>query len=528
MEDRSACCLEHGASCEIRTELDRAHEELAASREELKTEKDRLCKLAVTTFSLLGEARVTDEGVQLSYFGDLTPEDKLGIKADGVFSDVNKVMAQIHPDDVENYRRNIEHSLATGEPLTVIYRASDGRGGWRWLKLRACCIEKKDNRFAQWLHDTVDITEQKEIEEELKKTVDELQRLKAQLLRENQYLKEESDWSATDTDIIGNSEMLTRVLRQVELVAATSASVLISGETGTGKELVARAIHKRSDRRNRLFVAVNCAALPATLVESTLFGHEKGAFTGASARRAGRFEQADGSTLFLDEVGELPLEIQSKLLRVLQSGEYERVGGNKTLRTDVRIIAASNLNLEQAVREGRFRSDLYHRLAVFPVHLPALRERPGDIALLTAYLVSRKARKLGRKIDSIPHAAMNLLTAYDWPGNIRELENVLERAIILSPGTSLRLEAIQLGPVSAAAQALKPHEPSLAAAGADSRDTLKNRETTHILRVCESTGWKIKGPDGAAHILGLNPGTLYSRMKKLGIRRPCPQPPVTH
>jgi transcriptional regulator with GAF, ATPase, and Fis domain len=305
----------------------------------------------------------------------------------------------------------------------------------------------------------------------------------------------------------------------VELVAVTSSTVLVAGETGTGKELVARAIHQRSKRGAKLFVAVNCAALPASLVESELFGHERGAFTGAVTRRLGRFEQADGGTLFLDEVGELPLETQAKLLRVLQSGEFERVGGNRSLRTDVRIIAATNRDLTQAVREGRFRSDLYHRLSVFPVHLPPLRERRDDIPLLTAYLVTRKARQLGRNIERIPNAILDRLASYDWPGNVRELENVLERAIILSRGSTIDSHAIQLGQTSTPTRTHHAHSEAAVEHGED--DTLETCERAHILRVCESTGWKIKGPGGAAGKLGLNPGTLYSRMKKLSIQRPA-------
>jgi transcriptional regulator with GAF, ATPase, and Fis domain len=305
----------------------------------------------------------------------------------------------------------------------------------------------------------------------------------------------------------------------VDLVAVTSSTVLIGGETGTGKELVARAIHQRSRRRQGLFVAVNCAALPATLVESELFGHEKGAFTGAIARRAGRFEQADGGTLFLDEVGELPLDTQAKMLRVLQFGEFERVGGGRPLKTDVRVIAASNRDLEQAVREGRFRSDLYHRLAIFPIHLAPLRERREDIPLLAAYLITRKAHQLGRKMASLPPDVVERLSRYDWPGNVRELENVLERAIILSPGAALELDAIQLGPAKHPARAFDSSARTNRIAAAD--DTLRACERAHILRICQAAGWKIKGPDGAARRLDLNPGTLYARMKKLGIRRPA-------
>jgi transcriptional regulator with GAF, ATPase, and Fis domain len=262
--------------------------------------------------------------------------------------------------------------------------------------------------------------------------------------------------------------------------------------------------------------------LPQTLVESELFGHEKGAFTGAIARRAGRFEQADRGTLFLDEVGELSPETQAKMLRVLQSGEFERVGGARALKADVRIVAASNRDLEQAVEEGRFRSDLYHRLAIFPIRLPPLRERREDIPLLAAYLVTRKARRLGRKIEQISDTILARLANYDWPGNVRELENVIERAIILSPGTSLRLEAIQLAPSSPARN--HEHKESVAKTKAEADDTLQACERAHILRICEAVNWKIKGEDGAAQKLGLNPATLYSRMKRLDIQRPARPP----
>ena len=314
---------------------------------------------------------------------------------------------------------------------------------------------------------------------------------------------------------------LARVLKQVDLVAATSSTVLVSGETGTGKELIARAIHQRSDRQQRLFVAVNCAALPPTLVESELFGHEKGAFTGAIARRLGRFEQANGGTLFLDEVGELPPEAQAKMLRVLQSGEFERVGGSRPLKTNVRVISASNRDLEQAVHGGKFRTDLYHRLAVFPIQLPPLRERREDIPLLAAYVVTRKSRQLGRRIERVPKDVVERLTAYDWPGNVRELENVIERAIILSPESSLRLDAIQLGASSLAKSGERRARGTIHPLEVSEDDELQRHERAHIIRICEASKWKIKGPDGAARRLGLNPGTLYSRMKKLGIQRPA-------
>jgi len=456
----------------------------------------------------------------MEYLGDTPPETKIGLLPGSAPKTLKDVIVMMHPDDTRSYQESVESSLPTGEPFKSVYRLSDGRGGWRWIKSRAISLgEERDGKHVHWLGDSIDITEQKETEDALRKSLEELRHLKAQLQSENLFLREEVDRGVTHADIIGRSAPLARVLEQVDLVAATSSTVLVSGETGTGKELVARAIHQHSDRRQRLFVAVNCAALPATLVESELFGHEKGAFTGATARRVGRFEQADGGTLFLDEVGELPLETQAKMLRVLQSGEFERVGGGRLLKTNVRVIAASNRDLEQGVREGRFRSDLYHRLSVFPIHLPPLRERPEDIPLLAAYLVTRKARQLGRSIERMPHLILDRLSAYDWPGNVRELENVLERAIILSPGTSLRLEAILLGS-AAPAKSRQRHAQPETAADAGETDTLQAHERAHILRICETTAWKIKGPAGTASKLGINPSTLYSRMKKLGIERP--------
>ena len=509
----------HEIELEMRNEeLEQAMAETtAASRLVLQSAEDKL--LAATAFSLLGEARLTEEGMRLEYFGEGPPEAKIGLLPGTIPRTNADLLAMIHPADLKPYQQAVEHEVTTGEPFRMVYRLSDGHGGWRWLQTRVLSQEECDGKHLRWLHDTVDITERKETEEALRQALEDLHQLKAQLQNENLFLREEVIRGAEHGDIIGRSAVLNRVLEQVELVSATSSTVLISGETGTGKELIARAIHERSNRGPRLFVAVNCAALPTTLVESELFGHEKGAFTGASARRIGRFEQADGGTLFLDEVGELALEIQAKMLRVLQSSEFERVGGTRLVRTNVRVIAASNRDLDQSVREGRFRSDLYHRLAIFPIHLPPLRERREDIPLLTAYLVTRKARQFGRSIERIPNLILDRLTAYDWPGNIRELENVIERAIILSPGTSLCPNSIQLGPITSPT-AHGHHSNPDATPDAEEPDTLQARERAHILRVCQATAWKIKGADGAARKLGLNPGTLYARMKKLGLSRP--------
>jgi transcriptional regulator with GAF, ATPase, and Fis domain len=296
-------------------------------------------------------------------------------------------------------------------------------------------------------------------------------------------------------------------------VGPTDASVLVTGETGTGKELIARAIHSASRRKDKPLIKVNCAALPAGLVESELFGHEKGAFTGAISRRVGRFELADGGTIFLDEIGELPLEMQAKLLRVLQEGEIDRIGGKGAVAVDVRIIAATNRDLAQAVRDKTFREDLYYRLNVFPIELPALRERKEDIPLLASYFAMRFADRLGKPIDGISEETLARLTSYAWPGNIRELENIMERAVILSDGMWLEVSQTML-PVAAADVATE-----LPAARPKSNLDAVQRE--HILSALDEAKWVIEGPRGAAQALGLHPNTLRSRLKKLGISRPA-------
>jgi formate hydrogenlyase transcriptional activator len=311
--------------------------------------------------------------------------------------------------------------------------------------------------------------------------------------------------SEADDAIVGNSDALRYVMYRVDQVAATEASVLLLGETGTGKELVARAIHRRSQRRTRAMVTVNCATLPANLIESELFGRERGAFTGANATQIGRFELATKGTIFLDEIGELPLELQPKLLRVLQEGQLERLGSPRRVDVDVRVIAATNCDLAEEVRQGRFRRDLYYRLNVFPITLPSLRDRTGDMLPLVHHLVQRLSRALRKRIDTIPTAVVRMLESHDWPGNIRELENVLQRAIILSPTTTLALS-----------EAWMPASQAATPAGV----TLAEIELRHIRGILEGTGWRIEGGGGAARLLGLKPSTLRSRMLKLGIVRP--------
>jgi len=308
--------------------------------------------------------------------------------------------------------------------------------------------------------------------------------------------------------IVGSSLALRAVLDQVRLVAATDATVLIGGETGTGKELIARAIHTHSDRRKRPFVKVNCASIPAELLESELFGHEKGSFTGAIAQRIGRFEAAHGGTLFLDEIGELPLHLQSKLLRAVQEQEFERVGGSRTIQVDVRIVAATNRDLKAMVEENRFRADLYYRLAVFPVNVPPLRERREDIPLLVRYFVRKHARRMDRNIQSIPTYALDALTNYDWPGNIRELQNVIERAVVLSDGPELHVALPELD-----------CEPASRVLPVRASNVTDISERARILQVLKETKGMVGGANGAAARLGLKRTTLQSRMRKYGIAR---------
>lgn len=341
---------------------------------------------------------------------------------------------------------------------------------------------------------------------------DEIRRLKDYLEAENLTLREEIRTSFEDTELIGKSHSFRTVLHQVEQVAPTDSTVLILGETGTGKGLIARRIHQQSGRKDRPLVTVNCATLPATLIESELFGHEKGAFTGAVNRKIGRFELADGNTIFLDEIGDLPVELQAKLLRVLQDHEFERLGSSSTKTVDTRVIAATNRDLDRLIEQGEFRADLYYRLGVFPMRIPSLRERRGDIPLLVWFTITKMQTRLGKSIEAVPTRVMDALISYDWPGNVRELSNVVERAMILSPGTRLELD-----------DAFPGHHKStpVSESGRERQiENLEDVERTHIVGVLEDCGWKVRGKDGAAERLGLKRSTLQSRMKKLGIQRP--------
>ena len=353
---------------------------------------------------------------------------------------------------------------------------------------------------------TREIAKHKRTEKKLRTALKDIEQLKEQIQSDYTYLREELKLEHKFEEIIGESDPLKYVLFKIEQVATTDSSVLLLGETGTGKELFARAIHNMSLRKDRPLVKVDCATLPSNLIESELFGREKGAFTGSQERQIGRFEFADGSTIFLDEIGELPLELQVKLLRVIQDGEFERLGSNLPIKVDVRIIAATNRNLENEIKIGNFRKDLWYRLNVFPITLPPLRQRVDDIPLLVHEFVNRFSKKIGKVITKIPDNSMDALKRYSWPGNIRELQNVIERAVINTRGAKLNL----LDKLEGSVEILLTKNPVR---------SLQEIERESILKVLEETAWRIEGKNGAADILGLNPSTLRGRMRKFGIRR---------
>ena len=410
-------------------------------------------------------------------------------------------LEHVHPDDrplVLEARRELHEGAR--ESLATEYRYVHPARGDIWIHHAAGVARRDASGRATATYGVFrDITKRRRAEEALRQSYAEVEQLKDRLQAESDYLRAEIRVVHPHAEIIGHSSAIREILYLIEQVAPTDSSVLLQGETGTGKELVAQAIHRLSSRRNQLMVRVNCAALPSGLVESELFGREKGAYTGALTRQVGRFEIADGSTIFLDEIGELSLEVQAKLLRVLERGELERLGSPRTIRVDVRLIAATNRDLAEEIRLGRFREDLYYRLNVFPIRVPPLRERPDDIPLLVWALLEEFSARMGKKITQVPRATMDALQKQSWPGNVRELRNVIERAAIVTADEKLRM------PVFDGGAAVVP-------------TTLADAERQHILRALERSNWQIKGPAGAAAELGLNPSTLYSRMKKLGIR----------
>jgi PAS domain S-box-containing protein len=385
------------------------------------------------------------------------------------------------------------------------FRIQRRDGEIRWIEHACQPVYDDQGKPLGFRASNRDITERKLAAIDLQEAYAEIEQLKNKLEAETAYLQEEIKLEHDFESIIGNSPAIKHVLFKVEQVAETDTTVLVLGETGTGKELVARAIHNRSLRKKHPLVKVNCAALPSNLIESELFGHEPGAFTGAQTRQLGRFEVANGTSIFLDEIGDLPLELQTKLLQVIQDGEFERLGSSRTIKVNVRVIAATNRDLEEEVRRGRFREDLFYRLNVFPITVPPLRERIDDIPLLTEFFVEKASKRLGKAIKVIPTSVMNTLKNHPWPGNVRELENVIERAVISSSGSKLRL-----------VDELKPPQQDLPTP----LKTMEAVEFDHIVQVLERTDWKVSGKNGAAEILGLKRGTLRARMQKLGIRKP--------
>ena len=415
---------------------------------------------------------------------------------------LQRLEKSIHPEDLSLVREAMNQALNQSETTRVEYRIQTPSGREKWLQSAGRPQYDPTGQHARLLGLTMDISGRKNLENELKRSLAEVESLRQQLENENIYLREDLKMEQGFEQIIGKSSELRSVLAKVRQVAKTGSIVLIQGETGVGKELIAQAIHQLSDWRKRLMVTVNCAALPAALIESELFGREKGAFTGAISKQMGRFELAHNSTLFLDEIAEMPLETQAKLLRVLEDGRFERLGSPQSIKVKVRVIAATNRNLAQEVEKGRFRKDLYFRLSVFPITLPPLRERVEDIPLLVWKFIYDFEKKMGKKITKVTSRNMDTLLAYSWPGNVRELRNVVERAMIVSTGNLLDLSHLEM--------AISPTvNPFI---------SIEDLERKHVQDVVTYTRGKIKGVGGAAELLKINPSTLYSRMRKLGVK----------
>jgi len=415
----------------------------------------------------------------------------------------------IIPEDQDVWKKHYHDSRKEPKARELQFRIRGRDGAIHWIEHACQPVRGDQGELLGFRASNRDITKRKEGEIQLQNAYSEIEALKTQLEADHTYLREEIKIEHDYENIIGDSDMLKYILFRTEQIAPTDTTVLILGETGTGKELIARAIHNASPRRDRPLIKVDCASLPQNLIESELFGHEKGAFTGAVEKRVGRFELANGATLFLDEIGELPLDLQPKLLRVLQDGEFERLGSSQTLRTDVRFIAATNRNLEEDVRKKHFRMDLWYRLSVFTISIPPLRERSEDIELLVNYMIKYFERKLGKRIISVPTNVLTKFQNYSWPGNVRELENVIERAVINTQGDTLQLE-----------DALDAHRPEDAESPDLPIKSLEALERKHILLALRKTNWKIHGKDGAAFLLDINPSTLRGRMRKHGIHRP--------
>jgi formate hydrogenlyase transcriptional activator len=472
-DEQGQIVLWYGTDTEIE-DRKKAEERLRTSEEELRRMLDAIPQ-TIVVLDPDGKA-LTANRASLEYHG-LDVEQVAG-------TDARKLL--FHPEDIERHNEARQQGLARGVPFTLEWRARRKDGQYRWYLVQYNPLRDDRGRVLHWYATGTDIDERKRAEQRVR--------------NENQALRDEIDRSSMFEEIVGSSAPLLRVLDQVSRVASVDTTVLILGETGTGKELIARAIHKRSKRAGRAFIRVSCAAIPQSLIASELFGYEKGAFTGALQRRIGRFEAAEGGTIFLDEVGELPLETQVSLLRVLQEREFERIGSNRAIPVDIRVLAATNRDLGKAVAEGRFREDLFYRLNVFPIVVPALRERAGDIRVLVEYLVQRYARAAAKKIKLIDANTLALFAAYDWPGNVRELQNVIERSVILTDGDTFSIDPGWLQR-NAAPPAREPDE----------------REKIEAALV-ESKG-RVSGPHGAAVRLGMPRQTLESKIRALRINK---------
>src|SRR5579871_2210135 len=476
----------------------RAEEKLRETLESANVELQHQLKESEERFrDLFEEAPIAyvNEGLDSKFINANRAALKiLGVKPEEVPYTYGKSLAPNTPDAQRRLKEafdSVGRGTDTSGVVLEMRRQDNGKPLWiQWWS-----NPDKSGQFTRTMF--LDITEQVLMEQE-----------QARLKAENKYLQEEIKLNYNFEDIVSKSKNFHRVLQQIEQVASTNATVLIMGESGTGKELIARAVHNISNRAKRPLVKVNCATLPANLIESELFGHEKGAFTGAMERKIGRFELADGGTIFLDEIGELPVELQAKLLRVLQEGEFERLGNPKTMKVNVRVIAATNRNLTNAIEKKEFREDLYYRLNVFPITCPPLRERKEDIPLLVKHFLQKHESRVGKKISNVPTNVMDALSDYDWPGNIRELENLIERAMILSPGNSLEY-----------GDWLPAQKINTTTNGKNASTKLEDIEKEHIIEVLKKTNWKVSGEKGAAKILGLNQTTLEARMKKMGIKR---------
>jgi formate hydrogenlyase transcriptional activator len=467
------------------------------------------------------EAKLRQDERELRQLIDFLPQHVLVLDKDGTLLQANKTLLHykgltleemkgagtrerirrdVHPEDLERFEKERSAGLSKKRPFEMEKRLLGKDGRYRWFLVRCNPVLNDDGDVVRWFGTATDIEDRRQAENRVR--------------NENVALREEIERSSMFEEIVGSSKALRRVLAQVSKVAPMDSTVLISGETGTGKELIARAIHNRSNRSSRAFIRVNCAAISPSLIASELFGHERGSFTGAHQRRLGRFESADGGTIFLDEVGEIPPEIQVALLRVLQEHEFERVGGNQTIPVDVRVLAATNKDLRAAVADGTFRQDLFYRLNVVPIQVPALRDRVDDIPLLVEYLVDRYAKKAGKRIRSVSKNTLNLFQGYDWPGNIRELQNVVERAVVLCEGEIFCVDPSWLAPASSSRTS--PNEPTLTIPLVTD---LAERERAMIENALREAAGLISGPAGAAAKLGVPRQTLESKIRKLGINR---------